>query len=171
MSLKRYWNKRDFKKTSEPKGRPKSPKRKNESSFVVQKHAATRLHWDFRLEAGGVLKSWAITKEPSGDTGEKRLAIETEDHPLEYAKFQGTIPAGEYGGGKVAIWDKGTFRCEGDVEKEMERGRIKVVLRGRKLRGTYVLVRVDPEGSGPKSHWLFFKAKPKTTGLKIPSIL
>ncbi len=147
-------------------------------SFVIQEHHARRLHWDFRLEYEGVLKSWAVTREPNLDINDRHLAIETEDHPLEYGRFHGRIPAGEYGAGTVKIWDHGVYEpkeergtASGRVRgmKEMLRdGLVEVTLRGRKLRGRFVLVRT--RGEGAKAQWLFFKAKPKPVGLKIPEI-
>ena len=171
MSLKEYKNKRDFLKTKEPS--PKQTKRLHKTkklTFVIQEHHARRLHWDFRLEWAGALKSWAVTKQPSLLPKDRRLAIETEDHPLEYAKFHGEIPRGEYGGGKVLIWDQGTYTCNHSIDEEMEQGTVKVNLKGKKLKGSYVLVRISRDESGPKSHWLFFREKPKITGLRIPRL-
>lgn len=119
--------------------------------FVIQKHNARRLHWDFRLSMGGVLKSWAIPKEPPRKTGEKRLAVQVEDHALSYINFEGTIPKGSYGAGTVKIWDKGTFKMLKKNENELE-----FELKGRKLKGTYFLIRF--KRAGPKS-WLFFRKK------------
>src|SRR6188768_2849479 len=113
MGLQEYKRKRDFKKTPEPAGTPGKIAKDKGSSFVIQKHAATRLHYDFRLEMEGVLRSWAVPKGPSLDPGEKRLAVHVEDHPLDYGGFEGAIPKGEYGGGTVMLWDQGTWRAAG----------------------------------------------------------
>jgi DNA ligase D-like protein (predicted 3'-phosphoesterase) len=149
-----YSNKRDFSKTPEPKaGLNKQSSRP--SLFVVQKHEASRLHYDFRLEIDGVLKSWAIPKGPSADPTEKRLAISTEDHPLEYADFEGVIPQGQYGAGTVSVWDKGTYRNLNQHEslnEAIEKGHISFWLEGEKLKGGYTLIRT----SKPKQ-WLLIK--------------
>lgn len=145
MSLKEYESKRNF-KTSEPK----DERRENEGhTYLIQKHAATHLHYDLRLEMDSVLKSWAIPKEPPVEPGVRRLAVQVEDHPLAYATFEGTIPEGEYGAGTVEIWDRGTY-------KMLDRKEDKFILEisGEKLRGTYVLVRFKD-----KKNWLFFKKK------------
>ncbi|WP_292375612.1 MULTISPECIES: DNA polymerase ligase N-terminal domain-containing protein [unclassified Methanosarcina] len=147
--LEEYERKRNFKKTPEPSTNDFG-KSSNKPIFVVQRHDARKLHYDFRLEMDGVLKSWAVPKEPPKDAGTRRLAIETEDHPLAYADFEGEIPAGEYGAGKVEIWDRGTFELLKREERE-----IVVALEGDKLKGTYVLVRTK-YGKGEKG-WLFFK--------------
>src|ERR687895_720676 len=131
-SLVEYRRKRDFARTAEPAG--KVAKRRGDS-FVVQKHAATRLHYDFRLEFDGVLKSWAVTRGPSLNPSEKRLAVRTEDHPLEYGGFEGTIPKGEYGGGTVMLWDRGTWEPDGDPHKGLAKGHLKFRLHGEKLGG------------------------------------
>ena len=139
--LARYRAKRDFTKTKEPKGRKSASKA---SRFVVQKHDATNLHYDFRLELDGVLKSWAVAKGPSLVAGEKRLAIHVEDHPLDYADFEGTIPQGEYGGGTVMVWDSGQWEPEGDAQKDYAKGRLSFRLQGQKLNGEWHLVRMRP---------------------------
>src|SRR5271168_3340644 len=141
MALEAYRRKRNFKATAEPKGREPL---ENSNIFVVQKHDATRLHYDFRLELDGVLKSWAITRGPSLVPGEKRLAVEVEDHPLEYGTFEGTIPKGEYGGGSVIIWDRGTWEPEGDPHKALAKGHLDFRLDGEKLKGRWHLVRMAP---------------------------
>src|SRR6187397_2578382 len=139
--LATYRAKRDFSKTPEP---PPERKRKAGNSFVIQKHAATRTHYDFRLEHDGVLKSWAVTKGPSLDPAEKRLAVRTEDHPLEYGGFEGVIPKGEYGGGPVMIWDRGTWEPIGDPDEGIAKGDLKFRLNGERLKGDFVLVRMKP---------------------------
>jgi len=148
MALEGYKLKRDFSKTTEPAGEAGGP---GGSVYVIQKHQASHLHWDLRLEFDGVLKSWAVPKEPPTAEGEKRLAVETEDHPLEYADFEGDIPEGNYGAGKVEIWDKGSFKV-----LEKSEGKMLIDIKGRKLSGEYYLVRFPR--AGPKN-WLFFKKK------------
>ncbi|HLD99740.1 MAG TPA: DNA polymerase ligase N-terminal domain-containing protein [Bdellovibrionota bacterium] len=169
-TLKEYRRKRDFKITKEPRGARAARTRAAAATgiFVVQEHHARRLHWDFRLEAEGVLKSWAVTKEPSPSLGVRRLAIETEDHPLDYAQFEGEIPKNAYGAGRVTIWDHGNYEAIKPVARSMENGLVEVFLKGRKLKGRFVLVRT--RGEGAKAQWLFFKAKPKIARLKIPEI-
>lgn len=159
QKLRRYHDKRRFDKTSEPRGGKRS---KGGRRFVIQKHAARRLHYDFRLEVDGVLVSWAVPKGPSTNPADKRLAIQTEDHPLDYAQFEGTIPKGEYGGGTVMVWDTGTYRNlranKGPKSKSMEDaladGLVEVWLEGEKLRGGYALRRTS---RGEKSQWLLIK--------------
>jgi DNA ligase D-like protein (predicted 3'-phosphoesterase) len=148
MGLKEYQKKRDFKKTKEPRGEIRKKKGK---IYCIQKHDASHLHYDLRLEFNGVLKSWAIPKTPPKVKGIKRLAIETEDHPIEYAEFEGEIPEGEYGAGKVEIWDEGTFDVLEDEKKT-----IVVNIKGKKLNGEYCLVKTH-YGSKPEQSWLFFK--------------
>lgn len=166
MSLKEYHRKRRFDQTREPKGKRTAHRKKKELIFVVQEHRARKLHWDFRLEADGVLKSWAVTREPSLDTKVRRLAIQTEDHPYEYAKFSGKIPRGEYGAGGVKIWDHGTYTSEHPVIESMEHGLVEVILRGKKLRGRFVLVRTRSITGAEKDQWLFFKARPKIVAME-----
>src|ERR1700740_2633530 len=155
MTLKEYTNKRDFGVTPEPSG--KTPKGKKESSliFVVQKHRATQLHYDFRLEWKGVLLSWAVPKGPSLDPSVKRLAMQVEDHPVDYANFEGVIPEGEYGGGTVMVWDMGVFAPGNNenVSKALAKGELKFVLLGKKLKGSFVLVRTR------ERQWLLMKHK------------
>ena len=155
MSLKEYSKKRKFsgkEKTTEPK--PKISKLKiKQLRFVVQKHDASHLHYDFRLEEAGVLKSWAVPKEPPTVKGIKRLAVAVEDHPLEYAKFEGEIPEGNYGAGKVEIWDSGTYELIKKEPKEIE-----INLNGKKLKGKYVLIKTH-YGNKPEKSWLLFKTK------------
>jgi bifunctional non-homologous end joining protein LigD len=161
MGLETYRKKRDFSRTREPRGRQK---RRTGNSFVVQKHDATRLHYDFRLELDGVLLSWAVPKGPSLDPDVKRLAMMTEDHPIEYGEFEGTIPEGEYGGGTVLLWDRGTWQPEGDAQDMLKRGRLTFDLHGEKLRGRFHLVRSSSRLNGGKKKdagksWLLFKGK------------
>jgi DNA ligase D-like protein (predicted 3'-phosphoesterase) len=158
QQLTEYRRKRNFRRTPEPAGRGC---RRGRPRFVVQQHDATRLHYDFRLEAGGVLKSWAIPKGPSLNPKDKRLAIQTEDHPLDYADFEGVIPAGEYGAGAVIVWDRGTYRNlteldgqEVPIEQAIEAGHVKFWLEGEKLRGGFALTRV---GGGKRPWWLLVK--------------
>jgi bifunctional non-homologous end joining protein LigD len=154
--LAAYRAKRDFTKTSEPEG--KAPRRKG-SSFVVQKHDASRLHYDFRLELDGVLKSWAVSKGPSLVKGEKRLAVHVEDHPLDYGDFEGSIPEGQYGGGTVLLWDRGTWEPEGDPHDGYEKGRLSFRLDGEKLQGTWHLVRMAKRPRERQESWLLIKAE------------
>jgi DNA ligase D-like protein (predicted 3'-phosphoesterase) len=153
-SLDRYHSKRDFEQTSEPRGEVGEP-RDGELRFVIQKHAASSLHYDLRLEAGGVLKSWAVPKGPSTDPREKRLAVEVEDHPLDYADYEGVIGEG-YGAGRVIVWDAGTYRplTEGGVEEALDQGHLSFWLEGHKLRGGFTLQRTR---KGDKPQWLLIK--------------
>ena len=154
MALEEYRRKRQFKKTPEPRGDAKAARGNH---FVVQEHHATRLHYDFRLEVDGVLKSWAVPKGPSLNPSDKRLAVQTEDHPLEYAKFEGAIPAGHYGAGEVIVWDEGTYDPEGSLSarQQIERGELKFTLYGQKLNGSFVLVKLRASKSGKE--WLLIK--------------
>src|SRR5262249_17527589 len=128
-------------------------------SFVVQKHAARRLHYDLRLELDGVLKSWAVPKGPSLSPGTKRLAVEVEDHPVDYRDFEGTIPKGEYGGGEVIVWDRGTWRPVGDPHEGLMKGHLRFMLQGEKLNGGFSLVRLRARDDEKRPQWLLFKAR------------
>ncbi|HYY26544.1 MAG TPA: DNA polymerase ligase N-terminal domain-containing protein [Chthoniobacterales bacterium] len=155
MSLQAYAKKRDFSRTAEP---PAIRKRKSRRAnrFVVQKHAASRLHYDFRLEMGGTLKSWAVPRGIPFRKSEKHLAVQVEDHPIEYADFEGVIPEGEYGGGTVMVWDFGTYDLLGaKAEKELASGKLHFVLHGQKLTGEWTLVRMH---SGEDDQWLLMKS-------------
>src|SRR6185369_1921995 len=155
MSLATYRHKRDFAKTQEPSGKAR---RKTGNSYVIQMHDASHLHYDFRLELGGVLLSWAVPKGPSLDPKVKRLAVQTEDHPLEYGGFEGTIPEGEYGGGTVMVWDRGTWQPDGDPQQAYDKGHLSFQLHGEKLTGGWHLVRTQRPGQ-KQNTWLLFKAK------------
>ena len=186
--LEEYRRKRHFDRTPEPSGEPEPaagpiqdqpapaakrtrlpkpklpqlevrPGAEHGDTFVVQKHRATRLHYDFRLAIDGTLKSWAVPKGPSLNSADKRLAVQTEDHPLDYANFEGKIPEGNYGAGTVMVWDRGTFSVIGDASasKQIERGEIKFNLNGEKLRGSFVLVKLKHSEKG--NEWLFIKHK------------
>jgi len=151
MALSEYTRKRDFAKTPEPAGTPATVKAGAPLSFVIQKHAARRLHYDFRLELDGVLKSWAVPKGPSLDPGEKRLAVHVEDHPIEYGGFEGVIPEGQYGGGTVLLWDRGNWRpLDPDPLQAYEKGSLKFVLDGAKLHGKWALVRMGGKAAGER---------------------
>jgi bifunctional non-homologous end joining protein LigD len=155
--LSLYRQKRDFTKTAEPSGAAKVAPAEY-PRFVIQKHAATRLHYDLRLEVDGVFKSWAVTKGPSLDPKERRLAVETEDHPLDYGDFEGTIPKGEYGGGTVMLWDRGFWAAEGDAAKALRKGELRFTLVGEKLQGSWVLVRLRHDREqGKRINWLLIK--------------
>ncbi len=155
--LDRYRAKRDPGRTPEPFGPPRPPAEEGPARlFVVQKHAARRLHWDFRLELGGTLRSWAVPKGPSADPADRRLAVEVEDHPVEYAGFEGVIPAGNYGAGAVIVWDRGTWTPVGDAEAGLRQGKLVFRLEGNKLHGEWTLVRTRPTAAG-KSDWLLMK--------------
>jgi bifunctional non-homologous end joining protein LigD len=156
--LAEYTRKRDFKKTSEPSAKVRKGKEKN-LLFVVQEHHASHLHYDFRLEWKGVLKSWAVPKGPSLDPSQKRLAVEVEDHPYEYWKFEGVIPAKEYGGGEVFRWDSGVWIPHGDVEKSLKKGHLEFELKGKKLKGNFRLIRTGRQSSKP--NWLLMKRHDK----------
>jgi bifunctional non-homologous end joining protein LigD len=152
--LDEYRAKRDFEKTPEPAGEATV---RSERAFVIQQHAARRLHYDFRLEHDGVLLSWSVPKGPSLDPREKRLAVRTEDHPIEYASFEGRIPEAQYGAGAVIVWDRGTWQPRDEVAAALAKGRITFDLAGEKLRGRWHLVRTKP--TNKRESWLLFKAK------------
>ena len=158
-----YRAKRDFRKTPEPRGRVARAKTP-ELRFVIQRHAATRLHFDFRLELDGVLKSWAVTKVPSLDPATKRLAVEVEDHPLDYGGFEGIIPQGQYGGGTVQLWDRGTWEPQSDnPHRDLADGHLKILLHGKRLQGGWALIRMRDEPKRPgrqvRHNWLLIKEK------------
>ncbi len=160
--LARYNAKRDFAKTAEPAG-TLAPG--NGNSFMVQKHDATRLHWDLRLEVDGVLKSWAVTRGPSLDPNEKRLAVRTEDHPLSYATFEGTIPAGEYGGGTVMLWDRGSWSpIKGKSASDLDKGHLHFVLDGERMKGEWLLIRLKPRAKEKRENWLLRKIDDAAAG-------
>src|ERR1700678_883455 len=157
--LSDYKAKRDFALTREPRGQAEaSPSTRRR--FVVQKHDATRLHYDLRLELNGVFKSWAVTRGPSLDPHDKRLAVEVEDHPLDYGDFEGTIPKGQYGGGTVQLWDRGYWEYEGprSAEEALRKGELKFKLDGERLKGSWVLVRMRGDRfKGKRNSWLLIK--------------
>src|SRR5437899_1730782 len=153
--LKDYRQKRDFSRTAEPK--PKRGKGDGRQ-FVVQKHDARRVHYDLRLELGGTLKSWAVTRGPSLIVGEKRLAVRTEDHPMQYLDFEGNIPKGEYGGGAMIVWDRGRWEADADPEKGLKKGHLDITLHGARLKGRWHLVRMRPRPGEKTEPWLLIKA-------------
>ncbi len=158
--LKPYRAKRNFSLTSEPSGIDKrSDKNKSALSFVVQKHWASRLHYDFRLELDGTMKSWAVPKGPSFDSNDKRMAVHVEDHPISYNRFEGQIPPGQYGAGKVIIWDKGIWIPLDDPKKGYREGKLKFELRGHKLKGHWALVRMKNKDEKKQEPWLLIKEK------------
>ncbi len=156
--LKTYQEKRDFTRTSEPKGKVAGRGAKD-LRYVIQKHDARRLHFDFRLELDGVLKSWAVTRGPSLDPADKRLAVRVEDHPLTYGDFEGTIPKGQYGGGTVMLWDEGTWRPQGDPHEGLKTGMLKFELEGKRLKGGFALVRLPRKGKETRENWLLVKER------------
>jgi bifunctional non-homologous end joining protein LigD len=154
MALEEYRRKRDFKRTPEPPPALGST-HVDKLSYVIQKHDATRLHYDFRLELDGVLLSWAVTKGPSLNPADKRLAVRTEDHPIEYGSFEGTIPKGQYGAGTVMLWDTGTWEPVGDPHEGLKKGHLSFILHGKRLKGGWDLVRMH--GDGKRENWLLIK--------------
>jgi bifunctional non-homologous end joining protein LigD len=158
-SIARYDAKRDFKRTPEPIAKRSATKPRS-LRFVIQLHDATQLHYDFRLEAAGVLKSWAVPRGPSLDPADKRLAMRVEDHPLEYRTFEGIIPKGNYGAGEVIVWDSGTYKPQTAVppEKSIDAGQIKFTLRGKKLQGNFALVKMHAR-DGSENAWLLIKER------------
>jgi bifunctional non-homologous end joining protein LigD len=159
MPLTEYRKKRRFEVTSEPSGETVSPRKEAKTlRYVIQKHRASHLHYDFRLEWGDVLLSWAVPKGPSLDPSVKRLAAQVEDHPLDYADFEGVTPPGEYGGGTVMVWDKGTWSPEvADGDEALKKGDLKFTLHGKKLKGSWVLVRTRGFGRSERPSWLLIK--------------
>ena len=169
MGLQTYRAKRNFDVTSEPRGRKAAAAG---HAFVIQKHAARQLHYDLRLELDGVMKSWAVTRGPSLVPGEKRLAVQVEDHPIEYNSFEGTIPQGEYGGGTVMIWDRGTWQPEGDPHEGLKKGQLTFALDGEKLKGMWHLVRLRGRPGERRANWLLIKSRDATARTdKDPDIL
>src|SRR3954465_10271995 len=160
-ALKKYQSMRDFTLTAEPSGhRPVAASQR--LRYVIQKHEATRLHYDFRLEWNGTFRSWAVTRGPSLDPADKRLAVEVEDHPLDYGDFEGTIPKGQYGGGTVMLWDRGFWEPEGDPDKMLAKGDLKFSLDGDKLHGSWVLVRMkNDKFKSKRNNWLLIKHRDK----------
>jgi len=164
MALETYKQKRNFRQTPEPAGKKKTAT--NELKFVIQRHAASHLHYDFRLEMEGVLKSWAVPKGPSLNPDDKRLAMMVEDHPFDYRTFEGVIPEGNYGAGIVEIWDEGTYHAIGNEDRkksekillgELKKGSLKFVLNGKKLKGEFALVKIKNNQSAKDNAWLLIK--------------
>jgi bifunctional non-homologous end joining protein LigD len=154
MGLLEYRRKRDFQKTSEPPG---DEAELPGARYLIQKHSARHLHYDFRLELGGVLKSWAVPKGPSLDPGVKSLAVHVEDHPLEYGSFEGVIPQGQYGAGTVMLWDRGTWEPEGDATRSYRRGELVFRLGGERLKGRWALIRMGEKAGKNGKNWLLRK--------------
>jgi bifunctional non-homologous end joining protein LigD len=159
--LTKYRAKRDFARTAEPEGKSaKSGKKSSKKlSYVIQKHAARRLHYDFRLEWNGALMSWAVPKGPSENPSDKRLAVHVEDHPVAYGGFEGTIPKGEYGGGTVMLWDRGWWQPHDDPDEAMRKGKLAFTLHGERLKGDWALVRLRARSKRDKDNWLLIKEK------------
>ncbi len=166
-TLETYRRKRDFSKTPEPAGKVESG---DGRKFIVQKHAATRLHYDLRLELDGVLLSWAVTKGPSSDPADKRLAVRTEDHPVDYGNFEGTIPKGEYGGGTVMLWDRGAwepYKPQDDPRKGLKQGKLHIRLDGERMRGGWMLVRIRGKPEEKRENWLLIKEDDETAARDV----
>jgi len=159
MVLEKYRNKRNFDVTSEPRGRKKAGDN-GVLRFVVQQHHASRMHYDFRLEFDGVLKSWAVPKGPCLDPTEKRLAVQVEDHPIAYIDFEGVIPEGQYGAGEVIVWDTGTWESEFDIRQSFRKGHLVFTLNGKKLKGGWSLVKMAG-GAKDRDNWLLIKQQDK----------
>jgi bifunctional non-homologous end joining protein LigD len=168
MKLNEYRKKRQFGMTPEPRGAVDAQKGNGSLMYAIQKHMAAHLHYDLRLEWRGVLLSWAIPKGPSLDPAVKRLAMQTEDHPIEYSNFEGVIPAGQYGAGAVMLWDRGTWHPDNpDVDSSLKKGEIKFTLQGQKLQGSWVLVRTRGFGENPlRSAWLLIKHRDEYASTK-----
>ena len=166
--LSEYRRKRNFAKTSEPAG---SVAKKSHGRYVIQKHDATRLHFDLRLEIDGVFKSWAVPKGPSLNPDNKHLAVEVEDHPLEYGTFEGTVPKKEYGGGTVMLWDRGTFTCDRDPDVELAEGALKVTFTGERMRGKWAIIRMKRKDEDKQTPWLFFKEHDEFESDKAPDLV
>ena len=160
--LAQYKAKRDFALTAEPAGKVARGKG---NRFIVQKHDATRLHYDFRIEVDGVLKSWAVTKGPSANPDDKRLAVRTEDHPMSYAEFEGIIPKGQYGGGTVMLWDRGTWApITGKSAKDIDKGHLHFTLDGERMKGEWILIRLKPRAGEKRENWLLRKIEDAYAG-------
>src|SRR5437762_9593203 len=166
MALTEYQRKRNFNKTAEPAGKPLPKAVKGANRFVIQKHDASRLHYDFRLEMDGVLKSWAVPKGLPWGQGEKHLAVEVEDHPVDYATFEGIIPEGQYGGGTVMVWDRGQYHVYGEKPmKALKDGRLHLVMDGEKAKGEWALIRTRMDGG--KTQWLLLKSGEKSEERRV----
>jgi len=165
-SLSTYRSKRDFNVTPEPPGRAR--RRAKQRGFVIQRHEARQLHFDFRLELDGVLKSWAVPKGPSENVGERRLAVQVEDHPLEYGEFEGDIPAGQYGAGHVDIWDRGRWEPVGDARQGLRDGHLSFDLVGRRLRGRWALIRMKRRNGDGKDNWLLIRERDPAQSPEAP---
>ncbi|MDB5668332.1 MAG: ligD, partial [Alphaproteobacteria bacterium] len=164
--LETYNKKRDFTKTAEPRGGFDRLSWGEGNGFMVQKHDATRLHYDLRLELDGTMKSWAVTRGPSLDPADKRLSVRTEDHPLSYAIFEGTIPKGQYGGGTVMLWDRGTWTPDPrkDPRKTLEQGHLHFTLQGERMKGEWIMIRLKPRGNERTENWILRKVEDEFAG-------